>query len=168
MTKLMENDGKFSEGKVTEALKRMEEKYKATYVRLYDSTSAGGSHIHGQPGDFILAVKGTPVLLEVKSSIKRSCLSSCTLRHAFSKGQILGARLWARAGASALCVFHHVHYDFMEIWSMQPVIEAYLAPPRSRELQGSPLLVCNHNKERLADGFIEAVNIWRKEYANNQ
>jgi len=121
----------------------MERKHKATFIRLYDSTSAGygsgGSLIPPQPGDFIVHAMTVGCLLEVKSSQVHHTLPEVAIKSAFRDSQILGARLWARAGAKALCVFIHLPTKYIQLWDMASVVEAYYAPPRKRKLQGKPL-----------------------------
>ncbi len=142
----MANDGKVSEGHVQEALKEMERRYKSTWVRLYDSKSAGlgsgGNIIPPQPSDFIVATPNRVATLEVKSSEMVASLVDTNLRAMFKENQILGARLWMRAGHGAICVFHSLVSNRFEIWSMKPVVEAYLAPPRKRKLEAAPLTTC--------------------------
>lgn len=139
----MSNDGKLTEGLVQAALKEMECKAKSTWVRLYDSKSAGfgsgGNIIPPQPCDFIYTLNGNTAALEVKSSEVALTLQDTTLRSMFKENQIQGARLWHRSGNKAICLFHSLSNDRFEVWDMQQIVGAYLAPPRKRQLIGPPL-----------------------------
>lgn len=150
------NDGKSAEEIVRKALLLMQEKRRATFVRLYDTTSAG-NFLPGQPGDFILHVEGVGCLLEVKSSSKHPSLNSVTLRDTFSIEQIKGARLWLRAGAVSLCLFHRVGTKTVEVWGMQDVVGAYLSPPRQRKLKGDPLAVLPTEALGLVTGLVNTI-----------
>lgn len=139
------NDGKIAEHHIQEALKQMEKTSKSTWVRLYDSKSAGlgkgGNAIPPQPADYIVATTRGCYLLEVKSSIVATTLSDTSIRSLFKENQILGARLWFRAGQRAFCAFYSVKSQTFELWDMNQVVTAYLAPPRQRQLPGKPLQV---------------------------
>jgi len=150
------NDGKVSEKVVRDALLMMQEKKRAVFVRLYDTTSAG-NYLPGQPGDFIVHAGGRGCLLEVKSSFKYGSLLDTTMRSVFSEEQIKGARLWARSGAVTLCVFHHVGKNFVEIWEMKNVVEAYLSPPRQRKLKGETLRLVPTDSFYLMQALFELI-----------
>ena len=161
------NNGKKSETIVQEALELLERQYPSTFVRLYDSTSAGlgsgGNYIPAQPGDFIYVLDSTAIiimLLEVKSSKVHLSLTETTLRNVFSDNQISGSRRWLRAGALSLCVFHSIPGGCMEIWDMQDINRAYLAPPRQRKLTAKPLATFRANYAVLADELKSIVK-WR-------
>lgn len=151
----MANDGKKAEGYIRSALELMEQKTKSTYVRLYDSTSAGlgdgGNFIPPAPADYIVVFEGKPSLLEVKSSEKHDCLSSCTLRSVFSDHQIMSARVWARASSNALCAFYSLKTKQFSFWRMSDIVKAYLAPPRQRKLAGPPLATCGNNSIEIVE-----------------
>ena len=154
----MKNDGKSAEHLVQDALKLLEKKHKATWVRLYDSTSAGygkgGSLIPQQPGDFIFTMEGKFALLEVKSSNRYACLAEGTMQSIFSENQILGARLWRRSGARAFCLYHYTTTGRSELWDMAWVIDAFLAPPRQRKLKGVPLFTGENIYDMLYNAMI--------------
>jgi hypothetical protein len=152
------NTGKDTEGIVRDSLLMMQEKKKAVFIRLYDTTSAG-NFLPGQPGDFVLHAGGRGCLLEVKSSIKYASLLDTTLRNVFSLEQIKGARLWSRSGAATLCVFHHVGKNFVEIWEMKNVVEAYLSPPRQRKLKGDPLALAPTESSRLMTILFDLIKV---------
>lgn len=147
----MANDGKKAEGYVQEALKVVEAKSKFTFVRLYDSKSAGlgtgGNVIPPQPADYIVLFDGICFLLEVKSSERHTSLAQATLRETFSAEQMLGVRLWERAGGGAVCAFYSLKSELFEIWDSRDIREAYNAPPRSRKLRAGPLAsnITNHS-----------------------
>jgi len=136
------NDGKGAEKLVTEALDLAVRKHRVAYVRLYDSTSAGigsgGNFIPEQPSDFIVTMEGKAFLLEVKSSNHLECLSQSVLRNVFSDNQIMGARLWKRAGANAVCAFYSLATKRFDFWMMEDITMAYLAPARQRKLNKKP------------------------------
>lgn len=132
------NDGKGAEGLIQDALILFERKHRATFVRLYDSTSAGattgGNFLPSQPADFIVTYQGKASLLEVKSSIIHKSLRETVLRNVFSEDQIKGARLWMRAGNLATAAFYSHKSKAFEWWDMRDIVAAYLAPPRCRKL----------------------------------
>jgi len=141
----MRNDGKAAERLVTDALKDLESKTKFTWLRLYDSHSAGvgsgGNFIPPQPADFLIASPKMVALLEVKSSNRVASLKDCQLKEVFSEVQILGPFLWNRAGHHSLCVFYSTRNKTFEVWDMRHVRKAYLSPPRQRKLQEMPLTI---------------------------
>lgn len=142
----MANDGKEAEGHIQDALKTLERTKKATWVRLYDSKSAGfgsgGNIIPPQPADFIYVTDRGSSLLEVKSSENHLSMKTLPIREYFKECQILGARLWKRANKAALCAYYSLESKQFEIWDMSQVVQAYLAPPRKRQLQGEPIARC--------------------------
>jgi hypothetical protein len=139
----MSNDGKEAEGYIRDALKLFERKSRSTFVRLYDSKSAGlgkgGNVIPPQPADFIGLWKGLSFLLEVKSSERYDSLAQATIREVFSSEQMLGVRLWSRCSGAALCAFYSIPADRFEIWDGRDILVAYDAPPRQRKLTAKPL-----------------------------
>lgn len=145
----MANSGKTTESLVREALKHIERYRESTFLRLYDSTSAGfggmggGNLIPSQPGDFLLQIKGLrTVLIECKSSEIYASLAEASMRKIFTESQILGARLWHRSGGLSLAVFQPLgRPGVIEVWYMQDVVKAYLSPPRKRKLLGAPCKV---------------------------
>lgn len=145
------NDGKKAEGYVQDALKVAEARSKFTFVRLYDSKSAGlgkgGNIIPPQPADYIVLFDGVSFLLEVKSSERHHSLAQATLRDTFSAEQMLGVRLWERAGGGAVCAFYSLVTNLFEIWDSRDIREAYNAPARSRKLKAEPLAsnITNHS-----------------------
>lgn len=157
------NDGKKAEGYVQDALKLLESKSRATYVRLYDSKSAGfgkgGNLIPPQPADFIVVMLGFPFLLEVKSSDKHDSLADTTLRSVFSAEQMLGVRLWKRALGGALCAFYAIRTGKFELWDGDDIRSAYNQPPRQRALQAQPLATqINSNDASLSEAIMRTVH----------
>lgn len=153
MVSAVANDGKSAEGYITDALKLLERNRKSTFIRLYDSRSAGfgngGNLVPPQPADFIFVLDGLTSLLEVKSSDRYKSLTECTVRNIFSEEQMLGAKLWTRAGNLALTAFYSLVTKQFEIWSSMAIRDAYLAPPRQRKLQGVPLASSGNSEEGL-------------------
>ena len=145
------NDGKQAELIVRNALKYLECNRRATFIRLYDTTSAGNL-LPEQPGDYVVHM-GVGCLLEVKSSIEHGTLSACTMRSTFSRGQMLGAKLWLRSKAAALVIFHKKGDDFVELWETCRVIEAFYAPHRHRKIQGKPFKVVSKDSQLLAEAI---------------
>jgi hypothetical protein len=158
------NTGKKSETIVQDALELLERQYPSTFIRLYDSTSAGvgsgGNFIPAQPGDFVSLLDTYIILIECKSSKVHLSLSETTLRNVFSDNQISGSRRWLRAGALSFCVFHSLPGNVMEIWDMQDVNKAYRAPPRQRKLTVKPLATFKANYAVLADE-LKSIAKWR-------
>lgn len=157
------NDGKKAEGYVQDALKYLEAKSRATYVRLYDSKSAGfgkgGNLIPPQPADFIVLLHGFPFLLEVKSSDSHDSLADTTLRSVFSAEQMLGAQLWKRALGGALCAFYSIRTGKFEIWDSLDIREAYNQPPRQRKLTAAPLATqVDYNNAVLSAAIMRTVH----------
>lgn len=142
----MANDGKVAEGLIQSALMKLEQTRKATWVRLYDSTSAGvgsgGNFIPPQPADFIVVTDKAVFILEVKSSQESASLLEKNVHGFFKQSQILGAKLWKRAGRTSYCAFYCLGTERFEFWDMGWIIDAYTAPPRKRKLKGVPIASC--------------------------
>lgn len=153
------NDGSEAQNHIQEALKLLERSHKATWLRLYDSKSAGlgkgGNYIPEQPADYTYLVKGLSVLLEVKSSDVHCSLSDCTLRSVFSEHQIMGARLWLRAGGVAVCAFYSLQDKTFEFWYMEHVIKAYLSETRHRKLKAVPFALSGNNTETIMKNLLK-------------
>lgn len=142
------NDGKEAEDIVRQALMLLERQRAATFLRLYDSRSAGlgsgGNVIPPQPADYVVALNGVTSLLEVKSSERHESLRFAVLRDTFSEDQMLGVKLWSRAGNRSLVAFFSVALKKFELWDGLVIREAYFAPPRQRSLKSaSPLAMCS-------------------------
>lgn len=141
----MLNDGSEAQARVQAALVLMERKYPTSWVRLYDSKSAGlgqgGNVIPPQPADYIVVTDKQACLLEIKSSNTYKSLAATTLRSMFKENQIMGARMWRRAGRGAYCVFYSLQTKQFELWHMRDIVEAYLAPARNRKLKVPPVKV---------------------------
>lgn len=132
------NDGTTAQDLVAEVLVDLEQFHRMTFVRLYDSKSAGygqgGNLIPPQPADFIVAGRNGAFLLEVKSSITAESLADTAVKSMFKPNQISGAKLWCRAGQRAVCVFYSLRTKLFEVWPMAPIWEAYGQGPRKRGL----------------------------------
>lgn len=150
----MANDGKSAEGYVTDALKLLERTRKSTFIRLYDSRSAGfgsgGNLVPPQPADFVFVLDGVTSLLEVKSSDRYKSLTECTVRNVFSEEQMLGAKLWTRAGNLALTAFYSLITKEFEIWNSMKIRAAYFSPPRKRKLDGPYIIGTTRDEESMA------------------
>lgn len=148
------NDGTAAQDKIQAALKIMESRSMSTFIRLYDSKSAGfgsgGNIIPENPSDFIVSYRGRTAIIEVKSSVTHRSLKDCTLRSLFRSCQMLGAYLWTRAGNQSWTAFYSVESGYFEFWPTMKVREYYLAEPRHRKLQGEPAAVCGDSEEDLA------------------
>lgn len=157
----MANDGKSAEGYVTDALKLLERTRKSTFIRLYDSRSAGfgsgGNLVPPQPADFVFVLDGVTSLLEVKSSDRYKSLTECTVRNVFSEEQMLGAKLWTRAGNGALVAFYSLKTKQFEIWDTMAIRNAYYAPARQRKLTGPCLSGSTSDSESLSHALAIAI-----------
>ncbi len=140
----MANDGKVAEEAVQEVLENLKRYYRAHFLRLYDSRSAGagkgGNFIPKQPSDYVFMRGGRGWLLEVKSSEKHQSFKQCSLKNYVSSEQIAGARTWVRAGGLSMFVFLSIPRNTFEIWEGMDVIEAYI---KGGKLTTEPLAVCD-------------------------
>lgn len=89
-------------------------------MRLYDTTSARGSFLPAQPGDFLLSKNSKTILVETKSSYKTTSLRSC-LSNNMSKAQAGNMGVWCACGNIALVVFASYNintgtWDNFEVW----------------------------------------------------
>jgi hypothetical protein len=120
MSKKEDDIGKWFEGKLQGIFDTLRGRKRCTYLRLYDSRSAGHL-IPKQPADFIVTAKALgAILLEAKASIKhdslRSCLSANVELH-----QAASHRLWAAQGQPAWFIFYSNQTHEVEIWDGQYV-----------------------------------------------
>lgn len=155
------NDGKGAERLVQDGLTLFERKHRATFVRLYDSTSAGattgGNFLPSQPADFIVTYNGKTSLLEVKSSVVHNSLAETVLRNVFSEDQIKGARLWVRAGNLATAAFYSHKGKAFEWWDMQHIVKAYLSPPRQRKLTADSVITTGNSEAEVVRALLRVL-----------
>jgi hypothetical protein len=150
----MRNDGEIAQGLIQSGLVRMEQKFKASWVRLYDSKSAGfskgGNIIPEQFSDYIVAANGSSFLLEAKSSNVKPSLINCGLKNVFKPLQISGAILWIRSGNRAFAAFHFVGSEAVEFWDMSDVIPSYRDPKKHPLKKQKPVVISGIDQEGLA------------------
>jgi len=114
--------GKWFEGKFQEKLDELKSRKLCTYVRLYDTRSAG-AYIPAQPGDFIV-LWGKPrnaVLVECKSSAVHKSLKSCASSH-IETNQVTEHRIWHIANHPSLFIFYSEPTGKIEIWDGRHVV----------------------------------------------
>ena len=149
------NDGTHAQNLAQRAFTRLETTTKFSWLRLYDSKSAGigggGNFIPEQYADYAVIHQGHSALVEVKSSVTYRSLGECPVRSYFKDIQILGAWMWKRAGGGAYCFFYSEVSDVVELWNMQPIIDAYRAEARHRKIVGRPLMVCPPQELEIAN-----------------
>lgn len=129
----MANDGKKSEEIVRVILKGFQETEEACFARLYDSTTAKGGYVPPQVGDFFGMFQGVGYVIEVKSSEKYDSMMHAPKSY-IRTSQIVGARLWVRAGGRGLFIFHSLASNVFEAWESADVIKWVL--------KGEKLTVC--------------------------
>jgi len=118
----MANDGKKSEEIVRKILKGFQEKHEAYFTRLYDSTTAKGGYVPPQAGDFLGIFQGDAYVIEVKSSQKHNTMMEVPKSY-IRASQIVGARLWIRAGGKGLFIFHGTTTNVFEVWGSADIIK---------------------------------------------
>lgn len=117
----MANNGKKSEETVRVILKGYQEKFPAFFTRLYDSTTARGGFVPPQVADFLGVFEGIPYAIEVKSSEKHNSLRDVPKGY-IRASQIVGGRIFIRAGGKGLFIFHSLTGDIWEAWDTQDII----------------------------------------------
>ena len=123
--------GHWFQDEVQAVLMQLMQKRKAVFHRIYDSGSTGG-FLPAQPGDFHGTANGTPLLIEVKASKKYTSLcSSGALRSLVKPHQAAAQKLWDRAGASGLFIFHGDGTNEVELWPGAETAKVF-ATPRAR------------------------------------
>lgn len=146
------NDGIRAQEKLQAALKHLVEHDRCYYHRLYD-TRAARTYLPKQPADFIAVLRGSPLLIECKSSKRHGSLARW-VRSACESHQIAGSRIWTRAGG--LSLFLHWHYGCpdLELWPGVAVVDAYLG--RCKLSERVPWY-CNAAPAGLAQGLINLI-----------
>lgn len=89
-------------------------------LRLYDTTSARGSFLPAQPGDFLLHKDSKVLLIETKASSVHDSLRSC-LSSNMKKAQAANLGLWSACKNKSEVVFAHYDSDrgkwsSFEVW----------------------------------------------------
>lgn len=127
MSKSPQKVGKEFEGKLQVEMSARMQKSRAYCHRLYDTKSAG-NYLPSQPGDFIYLVRGTAMLLEIKSSAKYPTLAGkrTPVTDLFDNEQIAKMRLWARAGGATVVVFMDQATNTIEVWDGKDVVQVYV------------------------------------------
>ena len=75
-----------------------------------------------QAGDFMGVFEGVPYVIEVKSSSKHSSMLSVPKSY-IRASQIVGARLWIRAGGAGFFIFHGISGGgIFEVWNSADVV----------------------------------------------
>ena len=82
--------------------------------RFVDSKAAGNV-VARQPADFLACYIGKTVLIEAKFSEAHESLRSC-LAGAVKPHQLASARIWTRAGAKYIVLFHSKLSGISEVW----------------------------------------------------
>jgi len=120
------NDGKEAETLIRDCFEKLQMDANSTYVRLYDTTSAGakGNFIPEQPADFIIQYEGRASLVEVKSSNVHTSLSKISLKGFITPSQLLGVRTWTRAKAKSFFIFYSITTKLFEFWKGEDILSA--------------------------------------------
>jgi hypothetical protein len=106
--------GKWFEKKTKEALDVIQSLNMAMQYRFPDSNSAR-NYLQAQPGDHMLLINGTAILIEEKCSNRYSTLRS-GFSGMWSKKQASYHRLWNRSGCPSWVVFCDHQREWVEIW----------------------------------------------------
>jgi len=106
-------------------LVRAQEIRPIAWHRLVD-TKAAGNIVARQPSDFIACMGGKATLIEAKFSEAHDSLRSC-FSNAVKSHQLASARIWTRAGARYVVLFHSSLSGITECWD-----GLYLAECKSR------------------------------------
>lgn len=121
--------GKDFEDHLQAAMKILQQKHKFTFIRLYDSHSAG-SLLPAQPGDFCGVANGRGFLMEAKSSAKENTLhhNKTLLSNNMDDKQAAAMKVWHRAGAMVLVPFLAQETGVVEFWSGKYIADIYTTP----------------------------------------
>lgn len=106
--------GAWFEARTQENLKHMREFRRLTFLRLYDTKSAG-AYLPRQPGDFIVSSPNDVYLVECKASKTHDSLVSCAGSN-ISKEQAVEHFMWHRAGHRSLFLFLSTKTGDIEMW----------------------------------------------------
>jgi hypothetical protein len=83
--------------------------------RFIDS-KASGNIVARQPSDFVSCHQGNTVLIEAKFSEAHESLRNC-FANAVKSHQLASARIWTRAGARYIVLFHSSLSGISECWN---------------------------------------------------
>lgn len=139
----MANNGKKSEEIVRVILKGFQETQEAFFARLYDSTTAKGGYVPPQAGDFYGLFQGDAYVIEVKSSELYNTMMNVPKSY-IRASQIVGARLWIRAGGRGLFIFHGLSGNIFEVWESADIIKWVL---KGEKLTAARRLVLARGKQ---------------------
>lgn len=143
--------GKDFEDHLQAAMKLLQQKHKFTFIRLYDSHSAG-SFLPAQPGDFCGVAQGRGFLMEAKSSAKVATLhgNKSVLSSNMGTTQAAAMKIWYRAGAVVLVPFLAQGTGEVEFWDGKYLAEIF-STPRARPEAGLGVIltVPNWHKDTL-------------------
>ena len=106
--------GAWFEARSQELFKHLKEYKRLTFLRLYDSKSAG-AYLPKQPGDFIVASPNDVFLVECKASKTHKSLVSCAASNV-SKEQAAEHWMWSRSGHTGMFLFISVVTGEIEVW----------------------------------------------------
>lgn len=128
MAKTAHEKGYDWESTVREVLVDLQEFNRASFHRFYDTKSTMGGVLPSQPGDFLLIMKGYPLLIECKHSEVETTFSRKYISSSVSKEQCARMRVWIRSGAGGIFLFKSDLSDTMEIWPGGHIIEVKNTP----------------------------------------
>ena len=143
--------GKDFEDHLQAAMKILQQKHRFTFIRLYDSHSAG-SLLPAQPGDFCGVAQGRGFLMEAKSSAKENTLhhNKTLLSNNMDDKQAAAMKVWHRAGSIVLVPFLAQETGVVEFWSGKYIADIYTTPRARPEAGvGVTLTVPNWHKDTL-------------------
>lgn len=156
MVKTAHEKGYDWEATLREVLVDLQEFHRASFHRFYDTKSTQGGVLPSQPGDFLLIMKGWPLLIECKHSEVERTLSRKYISSSVSKEQCARMRVWIRSGAGGIFLFKSDLSNTMEIWPGSHVIEvkntARMLPDPSKALNQFP-----SSKKMLKEALITIV-----------
>lgn len=117
MVSRSKNLGKWFEQVVQDELDKLRNTRKCTYVRLYDTTSAGGNYIPEQPGDFIVVPRAFSgaILLECKASKAHTSLKGC-LSSNVKRAQAAQHMIWQSVNQPCWFLFFSETTNTLELW----------------------------------------------------
>lgn len=128
MVKSAQEKGYDWESTVREVLVELQEFHRAAFHRFYDTKSTQGGILPSQPGDYMLIMKGYPLLIECKHSEVEKTLSRKYISSSVDGKQCARMRVWIRAGGSGIFLFKSDLSDTMEIWPGGHIIEVQTTP----------------------------------------
>ena len=105
MARRQHNDGKDLEGAVHTALHSLSTSLQSICIRLYDTTSARGQILPETYGDYLWILRGTPILVECKSTETGKPILELATATKKSKRQLSKHLEWNQKGNPSLYIW---------------------------------------------------------------